>query len=281
MKKLLLHTLILSTILFLVFTSTSFAKNDSVIYRHRTDWVKLVDLSKKELAGNQLLHPCSSLSVPQMTAMLMSLQVNKSQIFSKGFKTSEIFTADEAQKYAPYIIEALGKANANQVVNASIVHKRNYFVLKNDYLSMINVFITDAGVHFNFAKLFAKIEGEYAQAGQIDKAIKKAKSIRVALETSQGQTLVSDVDEIILDPSFDFGQGPVIAPSQIAVTTPTKTKTTLPAKTAPAVVATTPTVEPAGDDVKTRLEQLEELKKSKLITASEYKEKKEEILKGL
>lgn len=263
-------------------TTTAFAKSDSTIYRHRADWVKLEELSSKQLAGNQLLHPCSSLSVDQMSAMLQSLQVNKKQIFSKGFKTSEIFTVEEAQKYAPYIIEALGRAAPNEVVNVGIVHKRPYFIMRNDFFSMINVFVTDQGVHFNFSKLFAKLDAEYAQASQIDKAIKKAKSTRVSLETSPGQTLVADVDEIILDPNFNFGQG-ITAPVPTTTTKTTQgTQTTNPKtkQTATTPPSTTTETTPSND-VATRLQKLEELKKSKLITSKEYEEKKKEILSEL
>jgi hypothetical protein len=271
----------------LLISTTVLAKSESVIYRHRADWVKLEELSSKQLAGNQLLHPCSSIVVDQMSAMLQSLQVNKKQIFSKGFKTSEIFTVEEAQKFAPYIIEALGKAAPNEVVNVGIVHKRPYFIMRNDFFSMINVFITDQGVHFNFSKLFAKLDAEYAQASQIDKAISRAKSTRVSLEPSPGQTLVADVDEVILDPTFNFGQGTIASITATATKTTQETQVTNPKTKQPVAASPTPsstttnTETAPTNDVATRLQKLEELKKSKLITSKEYEEKKKEILSEL
>lgn len=283
----------------LVMDASAYAK-ENYIYRKRANWVKLDKLSSKQMAGETLKHPCLDISVDQMTAMLMSLKMNKGQVFKKGIKTSEIFSDVEAQKYAPLIVKALNEAAPNQVVNIAVVHRRPYFVMRNDYISVINIFVADDGVHFNFSKLFARLSSDYQQASKIDQSIRDAKGLRVDLATSPGQVLLADADEIVLDPHHDFGIAtatmiPSIATdgadedtlktekndtAQNAKLTGKKAKSNV---TSANVVASTPenSSKPASEDAVSRLKKLEELKKSNLITAAEYQKKRQEILNGL
>jgi hypothetical protein len=167
------------------------------------------------------------------------------------------------------------------------VHKRPYFILRHDYISIINIFVADNGIHFNFSKLFAKLNGDYEQASNFDEQVQKAKGIRVSLEAHKGQTILSDQDEVILALNYDFANDVLIANANEAVANQTKAEKKAAKKkgktdtNTTAVAQTTPTPTGSADNVKSRLETLEQLKKDKLITDGEYQQKKSEILNSL
>ena len=192
----------MTVIVFCVFSVSAsvFADSKTYVFRKRAEWVKLVKLSNKQMGGQVLLHPHTAVSVKTMTDILSGLKMNKAQGLKKGFKTNEVFSSEEAQKYAPFIVQALGQAGPNQVVNVSVVHKRPYFMVRHDYLSLINVYVKDDGIHFYFSKLFARLDGDYEQASRIYESIRKAKSLRVSLAPQSGQIISSDGNELVVRP---------------------------------------------------------------------------------
>lgn len=253
----------------MVLPTAGFAKGKNYIYRSRANWVKFIKLSNKQLAGVTLQHPATEITAPQMEAMLLSLTMSKASLFKKEIKTNEIFSIEEARKYAPYVVQALKQAGPNQVVNVSIVHERPYWVIQKDFLSMINVYKDDEGLHFNFSKLFAKLTSDYEQASKLDKAINDAKTLRVGLEAQSGQKLAySSSEEVILDPGFDF------------VNNVTRTVVAQEKYHVNASKADDKTVTQTGS-ASERLKALENLKIQKLISDSEYRKKRKEIVKDL
>lgn len=281
----------LGLLAFVLFIPAAHAKSD-YLYRNRANWVKLIKLSNKQLAGVELKHPAEGLTTPQIEAMLLSLTMNKGSFFKKEVKTNEIFSIEEAKKFAPFIEDALSRAEPNQVVNVSLVHQRALFILKNDFLSMLNVFVADDGVHFYFTKLFAKLGSDYEQASKMDTAISKAKGVRVSLEAKPGQTLAADADEVVMNPGYDFaanvhrtvpaeqeyrvGEDREEAPAE-AVEKKRSKKADVAKR---ASKDSTDDVE-TDDNVTARLKKLDDLKKQKLITDAEYREKRKEILGAL
>lgn len=274
MKKIILSALL---IVLIVSPLAASAKSKEYMYRSRANWVKLIKLSNKQLAGVKLKHP-ADITEPKMESMLLSLNMTKASIFKKDVKTTEVFSIDEAKKFAPYITEALRQAEPNQVVNLAIVHKRPYFVVRKDYMSMINVFATEDGVHFYFSKLFAKLDGDYQQASKMDTAINKAKSIHVSIDANTGQKIADgSADELVLDPHYDFVSNTnrtVVAETKyipqgdvVAIKSSKKDKQSVSKNTSATML-----------DVSTRLQELMELKTKKLITDAEYNQKKKEIL---
>lgn len=272
------------------------AKKTHYLYRNRANWVKLEQLSSKQLAGERLKHPHTEITTDKMTEMLQSLAMNKAQLLKKGFKTAEVFSATEARKYAPLIVKALRQAAPNEVVNVAVVHKRPYFIVRNDFISVVNIFATDQGFHFNFTKLFAKLQGDYKQASRIDRAIHKAKSIRVSLVGQPGQTLLPEVDEVIMDPLHDFAHD--VAARNMEVADEVVSPSDAPPSPPPVPVQTAgvaekqsesktnldtgpETTEPAYTLAQDRLKTLEGLREAKLISKKEYKKKRAEILGGL
>lgn len=275
----------------LVFVSGSAHSAKDYLYRHRANWVKLEKLSKKQLAGQQLSHPYQEISSEQMAAMLLSITIHKGEIFKSEKKTVQVFSAEEANKFAPLLVQALEQASPNEVVNMAIVHKRPYFIIRKDLISVLNVFVQDSELHFHFTKIFAKLEGDYKQASRLDRAISKAKSVRVDIVTMPGQVLTSDGKEVIMDLGHDFLADATANPEP---ETPRKTlfkskKDKVEPKTEEVSTAETVVVKPEtaqvlateqGDAV-TRLKKLDQLRKEKLITEAEYQEKKFKILEEL
>ncbi len=250
------------------------AKGD-YLYRKRINWVKLEKLSNKQLGGLELSHPVTDIMPEQMVGMLMSIKMDKGSMFKKGYETNEVFSEEEARKYAPFIVEGLRKAAPNQVINVALVHRRPNMILRNDHLSIINIFKTSDGVHLNFAKLYAKLDGDYQAASNIDDAIRNAKSSRTRLSAQAGQSLLSDIDEIVIPVDFAYAPSPV-------ETTPVTTGKNKTAVVSPVPQAATGMQNPtSGGDIKTRLQALDDLKNNKLITESEYQIKRREILGSL
>lgn len=273
---------ILVTGLVFVVVSPVLAKKTTYIYRKRANWVKLIRLSNKELAGQQLRHPCHDITVTQMVAMLKSITMNKGSLFKKGLKTLEVFNDMEARKYAPLIVKALKQAAPNQVVNVAVVHKRPYFIIRNDHISIVDIFMMEDGLHMHFEKFYAKLSGDYKQASRIDRAIKDARSSRLTLAAQKGQILLPDANEVVLDPYFDFANQTVRPAAQTLAqdegddgSSPTDSRTASPVLTPEAST----NVAPIG--IEARLQKLKKLREAKLITESEYQKKKKEILKEL
>jgi hypothetical protein len=304
-RKILLGIII--TTVFCLFTTTVLAENKAYVYRKRAEWVKLTKLSSKQLAGQSLYHPYSEMTNEQMVSFLSTLKMNKAQVLKKGFKTSEIFSVDEANRFAPHIIRALTQAGPNQVVNMSIIHKRPYFVVRNDYISLLKIYAKEDGIHFYFSKLFAKLKGDYEQASNMYKAIRKAKSLRVNLAAAPGQIISGNGKEITVRPEIlEMPQEALTVPTEMVAVqeeTTTQPESVVPEAAVPeaTVASPTPIIKPettvvAGqeevlslddsvlmpqEDVKTKLESLEGLKKAGLITNREYKKKRKMILKEM
>lgn len=251
-----------------VFASLAHAKDNKYIYRKRAEWVKLNKLSNRQLAGVTLNHP-TLIPVDKMTEMLLSIEMNKAKLLKKGLTEAAVFSGEEAGKFAPLIVKALNAASPNQVVNVSVLHKRPYFVIRDDHISVINVYHKEGKLHFYFAKLFAKITGDYEQASRIDESIRKAKSIRVDLQAGPGQVLDKEGREIVLSLDQAYAKDVSItqeSPQKAVATTATGTEAN---------------VTPQEEDIAARLEKLKNLKDAHLISAAEYARKKKEILQGL
>jgi hypothetical protein len=274
--------LLLGLFALVFFIPSAHAKSD-YLYRNRANWVKLIKLSNKQLAGVELKHPATGLTTARIEAMLLSLTMNKGSLFKKEVKTNEIFSIEEAKKFSPFIADALNRAEPNQVVNISLVHQRSYFILKNDFLSMLNVFVSDDGVHFYFTKLFAKLGSDYEQASKMDTAISKAKGVRVSLEAKPGQILAADADEVVMDPQFNFAANvhrtvPAEKEYRVGESEEAPAKEAQKKRSKKAKIAKSAPEEPSDGDVTARLKKLDDLKKQKLITDAEYREKRKEIL---
>ncbi|MDO8520235.1 MAG: SHOCT domain-containing protein [Deltaproteobacteria bacterium] len=251
------------------FVSGIAAAQSNYIYRQRVSWVKITKASPKKVPLGQLKHPFS-ISEEKMEAMLLSIKLSKKYLIKKELNSVDVFNAWEAQKFAPYLVEALQKVDGDHVVNFSVIHKRPIFLLRKDSLSIADVWAAEDGVHFQFSKLFARIDGDYEASANMDKAVRKAKTMRVVLATQEGQKLAYDSPmEIILDPNFNFISN-VAVNTAVEVREKPKKEKKVQAKTVE---------EPT--DVGERLRKLDELKRKKLISESEYQKLREKILQEI
>lgn len=256
-----------------LFSSVAFAKSEDYLFRQRLDWVKIRKASAKEVPVGNLTHPFS-VSTDQMEAMLRSIQIGKKYLLKKELRTRDVFNESEARKYAPFIAEGLSKVDPEQVVHFSLVHKRPIYFLKNDFISMGNVWVDSEGVHVSFSKLFAALKGDYEASAEMDRAVHRAKSRRVSLDAGPGQKLsYQSVIEIILDPAHDFG--PAVAQKDTAVSeemTKKKEKKSKRQEEQPAK---------APEAVSERLQELDRLKKEGLVSPQEYQELRKKILSAI
>lgn len=284
MKKFLKFSL-LTVFLVSSFSYNGHAKNKAYIYQSNVNWVKLVKLSKKQMAGQTLDHP-AEFSNSAIEDMLLSITLNQASLFKKEVKEKEVFNSIEARKYAPFIAEALNKAGPNEVVNVSIVHKRPYFILQNDYITNINIYKTSQGLHFYFNKLYAKIVGDYKQASQMTESIQKARSLNVSLQATPGQKLaMNNGIELIMDTQHSFADNVAAFQEKNQQNNEENLKAKSRRKATPEkenVSSAAPTNTASEDSsLKARLQKLEDLKKDKLVTEAEYQQKRKEILQDL
>ncbi|MBX7147600.1 hypothetical protein K1X76_00820 [bacterium] len=283
MKKIQLFTALMG-----LFVSFSVFAKEEYLYRRNVNWVKINDASSKDIPLGTLKHPNNSISVEQMEGMLLSIKINKQAMFKKEVNSVDVFDAWEARQYAPLLAEGLSKAGPDQVVNFSMVHKRPIFILQKDYISIANVFVATDGVHFQFTKLYAKIEGDYQAAHDMDKALRKAHTMRLALDAGAGQMLsYNGTSEIVLDPAYDFvsqaynrlAKAREDEEQSLRGKKAAKKEVSEEQKLKPGV-SSTPSYSNSGDPA-ARLKKLDTLKAQKLITDKEYQDLRKKILSEL
>ncbi|HBF13756.1 MAG TPA: hypothetical protein DDW49_10315 [Deltaproteobacteria bacterium] len=262
----------------------SFASADSTfIYRNRANWVKIDKASPKKVPLGHIMHP-ANITEEQMEAMLTSVKIAKRYVLKKEVYSADVFDSWEARKFASYIVQALGQADADHVVNFSIIHKRPTFILRNDFISMGNIWVSEDGMHIQFDKLFAKITGDYEASANMDKLIREAKTARVTLEAQEGQMLAYDnAQELVLNPTYDF-----VAKAQLVrqqrrqeeeayLRSGSKKKI----KHEQDIGVSESTASVAEKSVAERLKELDQLKAQKLVTEAEYQQLRKKILQDI
>lgn len=265
------------------FATQAFAGSD-YIYRHRVQWVKIKQANPKDVPLGSLKHPFTGVNADQMEAMLLAIKINKKYMFKKDLKTIDVFSTFEARKFAPMLVRALSQVDADQVVNFSVVHKRPIFILRNDYISIANLWASDDGVHVQFTKLFAKLDGDYEASANADKFLKKAKGIHLTLEAGPGQKLsYFGPTEIILDPNHDFitqvaGEKKAEGDAEEASLMGNKRSKNV-AEKSPSSLSERASQEPQeSGDAAERLQKIKTLRDQKLISGEEYQQLRKKIL---
>lgn len=290
---------ILSALVLIAFCAAPAFASDDYIYRQKVNWVKFTKVPK-ELQATGMTHPYTAITADQMEGMLRSIKIDQRYLLKKDIETTEVFNSWEARKFAPLFVEALAKAQADQVVNFAIIHKRPLFLLQNDKLSTGNLWVSADGIHIRFSRLFAKIDGDYESSVEMDKSIRRSKTMRVSLDSGPGQKLsYNGPMEIILDPAYDFVSA-TRKDDQIQLKADeeelkpkdkrakaaedkkvkaAKTAATIEEKTIPAPASNSTNT--AGGSSAERLKKLDDLKKQKLISDKEYQELRKKILSDL
>lgn len=287
-------------ILILFFYAGAVDAKSEYIYRQRVNWVKIIKASPKDVPLGALNHPYTSVTAEQMEAMLLSIKISKRYLLKKTVNTIDVFNSWEARRFSPFIVEALAKADPDHVVHLSVVHKRPHFILRNDRLSMANVWVDVEGVHFQFTKLFAKLSGDYESSAYMDKELRRSKTMRVTLEANEGQKLsYQSATEIILEPNYDFITGMKREQEEKKLAEEEELKAKSKRKKGKKVAKTKTTEKEASDkaqpakvqpkpieletlstgkSVSERLRDLNSLKQEGLISKKEYKKLREKIL---
>jgi len=229
----------------------------------------------------------------KLADMFLSVRFNKALLFRKDIVDQQVFFDLDTleKKFIPHIVEAFQQVGPNQVVSISMVQKDPFFIIRNDRLNVMRVFVAQDGFHIRFVKANAKLIGDYQAHNQFGiQRVDESKGLKTILEPQEGQFLsFTTPNEIILDLNYDFA-------SQIdkkAAEEDEREKeekrrnkhSTQRSQSSPEsnpAAAPKPSSLPASN--KTPVERLKELKNLKdqgLISPQEYETKKKEILKDI
>lgn len=285
MKKVMLAVLVLALL-----PAAAIAKKTTyIVTDHRFNYVKLVEVSKKEISELGITHP-RELDEARMRAILSTIKMSRRHVLNKEVDTQEVFNESSINYLAPAFVKAFREAKDNEKVIFSYLMKNPFFILRNDRLNLGSAWIHDDQLHIKFSKLYAKVTGDTDAKGTEAKAIARSRGLRIDLQFEPGQEMgEKDPEELVVDLNHNFeGDAAAIAaakPEETQKETKSKKKgkkDVAKADEAQAADAAAATAAPVpADDVKARLEKLDQLKKDKLITNKEYQEKKKEILKDL
>jgi len=279
------------------------AARGATVYQQPNNPANFVKLEKFKPKGPevQLNHP-HTFTDEQIRAILRSLKYSKKLILLKESKNRDIFELEYIDKFAPYLIEAFAKATPEQAVVWSVVQKRPYFIIRNDKLTTVRMWIVGNELHMDFLKVEAKLQGDYQAKTTGQRLIDRAEGVGVRIEPQQGQKFALDsTDTLILDLNANWpqiadalddederlreeaelakkGKKMAKSPEGSSATGATTLSTTSSATAAPARPA--PSAKDQSD-AQARLTELKALKDKGLITEKDYDKKKEEILKDL
>lgn len=231
--------------------TTAHAGTEYINTNRKLDFVKLVELTKKDQTDIHPQHP-ATVSIDKMRELLASLQISHTAFFKRTKITDRQVFDDYGVNYlAPYLAEALTRANNNQVVVFSYQHGNPKKIIDNDRFSTGKVWMEGTQLHIEFLKLMAKFTGDLSKRGYAEKVLGNAKGLRVALEAGPGQMLgASNASEIIFDTKATFAASG-------------NQKHRMP------------------ESVSERLDELKKLYDRKMISDTEYRAKRQTIINGL
>ena len=182
-----------------LFCGAALAKKTTYIYTdNRFNFVKIEEMSKKEadaLATNQPF----TISEEQVRAILKELKLARSFIRNKETETQDIFDESAINFLAPKLVDALSKATYKDKIIFSYLTKDPKFILRNDRLTIVDAWVSDNKVYFNFEKLMARLDGDYDKRGDYSKIVARARGLRVSLEIREGQAYGTSTDEVVVD----------------------------------------------------------------------------------
>jgi len=275
-------------------TFPALAEAGNTIYTQPNNPGNFVKVEKFKPQGKEVLNQPHTFTDSEMRGILRSLKYGKKLILLKDSPNRDIFELEYIDKYTPYLIEAFSKATPEQAVVWSVVQKRPYFILRNDKLTMVRMWVVGSELHISFIKTEAKLQGDYQAKTTGQRLIEEAKGIGVNLEPQQSQKFALDsTEELILDlnanwqqiaDSIDAEDERLKAEAEAAKkgkkTAQASGTTSSSASSAPAAAPTPVSAKDQGD-AQERLSELKSLKDKGLINQKDYDEKKQEILKGL
>lgn len=267
----------------LMIASTSQA-GDTYLYKgkNKIDIIKLTG-AKKEEKGDGLAQP-KTFDTEQMRSILRSLRFNKKDLVFKDKENARLFQENDIDFLTPYLVEAFQKATDDQVVSVSYFTKDSKAMIQNDRLSIMRFFVKADGLHIRFNKLYAKMLGDRTTMGA-SRAVTEAHGANVSLEIQPGQERIGfDPDEILVKLDGPIGNHNAVVTKEVKSSKAKKATVVTTEEVSSTPVAKTSTktsTSPADNSIRSRLKELDQLKKDELITEKEYQQKKKELLNQL
>ena len=292
MKKIAIYASLLAVT---AWGSTGLAKTEYVYKQpnNPANFIKLADIGKDEAQTLQLNQPYQ-FTEDQMADILRSLRYNRKALFSDKIKTRRIFEEEYIEKYTPLLVKAFNESEKDQIVYWSVVQKRPFYVIRDDKLTQVAMWVTGQELHMRFDKTEAKLLGDYQARTQEGKKMRRnAIGLRISLEPQQGQKLsFNSSREIVLDinsnweaivTEIEAEEERIQKQLEYEKARGSKRKK-LKAEmdkqeTAPPPPPPVSEKDKAGAE--DRLEELKRLKDKGLINQKDYDKKKDEILKTL
>lgn len=274
------------------------AKTTYIVTNNRFNYVKLKEVGGKEAEALRLTHP-ATLDETGLRAALASINLSRSYVVKKEVDAQQVFDEAAINYLAPALVRAFAQASPQEIVVFSYNSKNPYFIIRNDRLNICKAWVSGDELHIKFEKLYAKLVGDTDKRGNEAKLIAQAKGLRVKLELGEGQKLgLEDPDEIVLSLAYNYVKRPEVAKPLTEGVTMSGEKVPLEAeaeapsppaekaskrrgKETKGEIAATPPPAPPPKSAKERLEELQQLRRDKLIDQREYDEKRKEILKEL
>lgn len=268
MKKILLVSLVLLFPLSLFAKKTTYVATD-----HRFNYVKRSEIPLRLAEARAMSHP-SEVDEEEIRSALLSVRAAKRHLLSKEIDRPEIFSEPALDFLSRHLTQGFREASVTEELEFSYLSKQPDIIIRNDRLTIGTAWMNGRALHVQFKKLFAKVTGDVDRRGTEDRAISRSRGTRILLEVGPCQKLgIDDPNEVVIDLECDPALAADEDTDESALAEKPKKK-----KRAPEEKVATPE---DARSVKERLEALEELKKSKLISKKEYKQKRKEIMSDL
>lgn len=130
--------LILPALCFFVHPAQAKSKSIFKQANNPANFVKLVNISKKDAETLKLNHPYT-FDEDQMADMLRSLRYNRRALFSKKIKERNVYEEEYVEQFAPLLVKAFKEVGPGQVVSFSIAQKRPWVIIRNDKLTAVRM----------------------------------------------------------------------------------------------------------------------------------------------
>lgn len=292
MKKL---TFLLIPLTLLCWNSSSDARERDIYKQsnNAANYIKLISFPKDRAKVEALNQPYN-FTEDQMADILRSLRYNRRAVFSDKVKTRKIYEEETIEKYTPYLVKAFKKAGPEDAVYFSVAQKRPWYVVRNDHLTQVEMWVIGQELHMRFGKTEAKLLGDYqARTPEGRKMRREAVGLRISLEPQEGQKLSFDSSqEVILDINSNWeaivlkieAEEEQLRQQMEYEKARGSKKKKLKAELDKQNQSTTtaaPVSEKDRKGAEQRLQELKKLKDKGLIDQEDYDKKKEEILKTL
>lgn len=293
MKKISIFVILLTW-----FFSPQVEAKTEYIYRqgnNPANYVKVVKIGKSEAEELKLNQPYQ-FTEDKMADILRSMRYTRRALFSDKVKTRRVFEEETIEKYTPYLVKAFQEAGDRNMVYFSVAQKRPFYVVRDDKLTQVAMWVSGSDLHMRFDKTEAKLLGDYAARSPEGKKMRReAKGLRISLEPQEGQKFAFDsTQEVLVDINRNWTDIVIkIEDEEERLRKQLEYEKARGSKrerlkaemkeegTLPPSSTTAPTSTKDRQSAEARLTELKRLKDKGLISEKDYNAKKKEILENL